>query len=96
MPDSSKKSNVKPLEPKDIKRVLFERDVTIAALARRATEELDREVTAWQMRAVIHRFPGVVYQEIREWLAGWLGCEVWQVGNEPVRESQQNESEAAA
>lgn len=88
MPDSAKKINAEPLEPKEIKRVLFERDVSIAALARLASEELGHEVTAWQMRAVIHRFPGVVYQELREWLATWLGCEVCQVGNEPAPRNQ--------
>lgn len=85
MAQASKKINGgKPLTPEDIQHIRIDRgNVTIVALARLASEALVRDVSAWQMRAVIHRFPGVVYQDVREWLAGWIGCEVSQVGREP-------------
>jgi hypothetical protein len=94
---SRKKIKAQPLTPKDIKRVLFEGDVKISHLAQKASKDLKRVVTPWQVRAVIYRFPDVVYQDIREWLAGYLGCDVSQVGNEPSpRTIARLEAEAAA
>lgn len=100
MAQASKKINGgKPLSPQDIKHVLIDREKTIVELARLASEQMGREVSAWQMRAVIHRFPGVVYQDVREWLAAWLGCDVSQVGRDPLprkaTEPQQPEEVAA-
>jgi hypothetical protein len=102
MSDSPDKINAlpndKPLSALDIKHVLLDRNnQSIAGLARLASKDIGRKVTPWQMRAVIYRYPGTVYQDIREWLAAWLGCEVWQVGNEPAgAQAPEEESQAAA
>lgn len=95
MPETVNKRNKKPLTEKEIKHVLLDREVTIADLARLATADMGREVTHWQMSAVIHRYPNIVYQELREWLARWIGCEAWRVGNEPRRASEEEEADAA-
>jgi hypothetical protein len=85
MAQASKKINGgKPLSDVDIKHILLDRGETKVSLARLASAELGRTVTPWQMKAVIFRYPGVVYQDLREWLAGWIGCEVSQVGREPL------------
>lgn len=76
MPKVNHKSKAEPLTPKDIKRVIFDRDDSIAGLAR------DWGVSSWQLRAVIYRYPEVVYPEIRERLAEYIGCDVSQVGRE--------------
>ncbi len=89
MPKVTNKSKAEPLTPKDIKRVLFEQGDTIAGLAR------DWGVSSWQLRAVIYRYPEVVYQEIRERLADYIGCDVSQVGRE-VLPRQPTEAEVAA
>jgi hypothetical protein len=95
MPKAGKESKLEPLTPKDVKRVLFERGDTIAGLVRAWNEEHPGlRATAWQLRAVIYRYPEVVYQTIRELLADYLGCEVSQVGRESPPKSI--ESEAAA
>lgn len=94
MTDSKLKFKGGPLDPKEIKRVLFEREVKVVTLAQLAAEDLGREVTPWQMRAVIYRWPGLVYQDIREWLAQWLGVEVSRVGNEPARKDEPTEAAA--
>jgi hypothetical protein len=99
MAQASKKINGgKPLTPEDIQHIRIDRgNVTIVALSRLASEALGRDVSAWQMRAVIHRFPGVVYQDVREWLAGWIGCDVSQVGREPLpRKAPATETAEAA
>jgi hypothetical protein len=97
MSDSHVEINAKPLTVLDIKHALLDRgNVAIAELARRAAHDLGHPVTAWQVRAVIYRYSGVVYQELREWLAAYLGCEVWQVGNEPTRNGAAGESQAVA
>lgn len=83
MPKSANKSKAEPLSAKDIKRVFFEKDVTIASLAR------EWDVPAWNIKAVIYRYPGYVLQEIRERLAEFIGCEVSQVGREASHESPQ-------
>jgi lambda repressor-like predicted transcriptional regulator len=80
MPKDSRKSKGEPLTPKDIKRVFIERGDTIAAKAR------EWGVSSWQLRAVIYRYPEVVYQEIREQLADYMDCDVSRVGREPLRE----------
>jgi hypothetical protein len=98
MSESIEQINANPLSAKDINRILFERETSKAELARLASHALNREVTTWQLRAVIYRYEGVVYQDLREWLAGWLGVEVWQVGNEPstARNCEDTEALAAA
>jgi hypothetical protein len=80
MPKARKESKLEPLTAKDIKRVFFENGDTIAGKAR------EWKVSTWQLRAVIYRYPEVVYQEIRELLADYIGCDVSQVGRETLRE----------
>ena len=75
----------KPLSSLDIKHILLDRKQSIVGLAAAAEKALGREVTAWQIKAVIYRYPGVVYQDLREWLAAWIGCRFSQVGREPTR-----------
>lgn len=84
MTETRDESNAAPLSDRQIKAEIALRGTSIAALARLATDELGYTVTAWQLKAVIHRYSGVVYPSLRVWLAGWLGCHVSQVGNEPA------------
>lgn len=88
----------KPLSAQDIGHILIDRGETKVGLARLATEALGHEVTAWQVKAVIFRYPGVVYQDLREWLAEWIGCDVSQVGREaaPRKVPDPETAEAAA
>lgn len=83
MAQASKKINGgKPLSSRDIDHILLDRCETKVGLARLASEGLGRTITPWQVKAVIFRYPGVVYQDLRQWLAEWIGCEVSQVGRE--------------
>ncbi len=90
MPKDDVESKPQPLTPVDIKHVLLDRGDTIASLARDWKEE-GLDVTSWKLRAVIYRNPEVVYQEIRERLARYIGCEVSQVGREPSVKSVTDE-----
>jgi hypothetical protein len=79
------KTEIKPqlFTVKDIKHVLLERGDTMAGLVRQWNESHPGlNATQWQLKAVIYRYPRVVYQRLRELLAEYLGCEVWQVGRE--------------
>lgn len=98
MAQASKKINGgKPLSSRDIDHILLDRGETKVGLARLASAALDRTVTPWQVKAVIFRYPGVVYQDLREWLAGWIGCDVSQVGREPIpRKAPESEAAEAA
>lgn len=80
MPKLIKESKLLPLSSKDIRRVFFENEKSIASWAR------ENNFDPWQVRAVISRNPEVVYQEIREALAAYVGCDVSQIGREPSRE----------
>jgi multimeric flavodoxin WrbA len=90
MPKNTRKSKAEPLSAKDIKRIFFERDVTIASLAR------EWDVPAWNIKAVIYRYPGYILQDIRERLAGFIGCDVAQIGREASHEESAQPAEAAA
>lgn len=68
-----------PLTPREIKRSLEDRETNASRWAR------ENGFTAWQVRAVIHRNPEVVYPEIRKALAAFLGVPVSEVGREPRR-----------
>lgn len=70
---------IKPLTPVQITRALEDKGYSQARWAR------ERGFTPWQLRAVIHRNPEVVYQEIRELLAEFLGVPIAAVGREPAR-----------
>lgn len=90
MPKKSQTGKPLPLSAKDIKRVMFERDDTIAGLARKWG------VPVWNLKAVIYRYAGAVLPKERQLLADYLGCDVSQVGREPARsESKQPEAVAA-
>jgi hypothetical protein len=77
MPKLTKESKLLPLTAKDIRRVFFENGDSIAGWAR------EHGVRPWQVHAVISRNPEVVYQDIREMLAAYVGCDVSQIGREP-------------
>jgi hypothetical protein len=82
----------KPLSALDINHILIDRSASKVSLAALASQELGCEVTAWQLKAVIYRYPGVVYQDLREWLAKWIGCDVSQVGRDPLPRKATTES----
>lgn len=58
-----------PLTPKEIKRVLFDNDLTIADLARDFSERLGRRVWPETLSRVIHGKPGYEQPELRGLLA---------------------------
>ncbi len=70
--------------------MIEDRGFTQARLAR------EWNVPAWNLRAVIHRHPEVVYQPIREKLAEFLGVPVSDVGREPAPKKQATAQEEAA
>jgi hypothetical protein len=72
------KGNPRLLTDKDIKLILLDRGDTIAGLARQW------ECSLWNLKAVIYRLPHTVCQRERELLAGYIGCEVRQIGREPA------------
>jgi gp16 family phage-associated protein len=90
MPNPNKKSKLLPLPPKDIRRVFFENGDTIAGWAR------EQGFRPWQVHAVISGNPEVVYQEVREALADYVGCDVSQIGREPKLKRLPEEQPAQA
>ncbi|HEX8708835.1 MAG TPA: hypothetical protein VF723_11375 [Pyrinomonadaceae bacterium] len=81
MPKAYKEIKPEPLTPKDIRRVFFENGDSISGWARA------HSFRPWCVHAVIRRDPEVVYQEIREALAAYIGCDVSQIGREPKPEA---------
>jgi hypothetical protein len=89
MPKKSVQDKAAPLSAKDIKRVIFERDHTIAGLAR------EWNVPVWNLKAVIYRYAGAVLPKERQLLADYIGCDVSQIGRDSAR-SEHQQAEAAA
>ena len=82
MPKKEVRGKGEPLTAKDIKRVMFEREHTIAGLAR------EWDVPVWNLKAVIYRYAGAVLPKERQLLADYIGCDVSQIGREASREQQ--------
>lgn len=76
---------LEPLTPKEIRQILLDKDLKVAALARDWSERLGKRVYPSDVWAVIARREDIVLQEIRELLAEALGVEVWRVGRERAR-----------
>lgn len=58
-----------PLTPKEIKRLLFDNDTSIAELAREFSDELGRHVWPETLSRVIHGKPGYEQPDLRDLLA---------------------------
>jgi hypothetical protein len=76
MPKKHTAIKVEPLSAKDIKRIIFENDDTIASLAR------GWGVPPWNLKAVIYRYDGTRLPKERQLLADYLGVDVSRVGRE--------------
>ncbi|PYS52415.1 MAG: hypothetical protein DMF68_01515 [Acidobacteria bacterium] len=86
---------LEPLTPKEIRRILLDKDLKVAALAREWSKKLGKTIYPSDVWAVIARREDVVLQEIRELLAEALGVDVSQVGREPARAAHTEEEPEA-